>query len=113
MKLQDISSSNLRHVIDIITHVNGVDADGIPIHTEMVVATRRARVDVPSLRRQESLVAQGINVSKSLMFVFRYLDGFDSEIHKIRYKGRVYEIEGIENVEERDLFLNVLGEVKS
>lgn len=113
MKLKDISSSNLRHVIDIIVHDSGVDDDGIPIDIERVVSTVRARVDVPSLRRQETLVAQGINVSKSLMFVFRYIDGFDSEVHKIRFKNRIYEVEGIENVEERDLYLNVLGEVKS
>ena len=112
MRLQDLSSSQLRHIIEIITHDVRIDADGIPIDREVVVATKRARVDVPSLRRQETLISQGINVSKSLMFVFRYFDGFDSEVHKIKYKDEVYEIQGIENVEERDLFLNVLGEAK-
>lgn len=113
MKLKDISSSQLRHIIDIIGHTSEVDSDGIPVDVEDVVATVRARVDVPSLRRQETLVAQGINVSKSLMFVFRYIEGFDSEVHKIRFKNKVYEIAGVENVEEKDLFFNVLGEIKS
>ncbi len=113
MKLKDISSSHLRHVVEIIEYSNAIDSDGIPIGRESVVKTVRARVDTPSLKRQETLVAQGINISKSLMFIFRYLKNFDSEKHKIRYKGRVYEVEGIENVEEKDLFLNVLGEVKS
>ena len=113
MRLQDISSSQLQKVIEIITYNRGIDTDGVPIDVENVVATVRARVDVPSLRRQETLVGQGINVSKSLMFLFRNFNGFDSEIHKIRFKGNVYEIQGIENVEEKDLYLNVLGEVKS
>ncbi len=113
MKLKDISSSQLRHVIDIIGHMSEVDSDGIPVDVEDVVATVRARVDVPSLRRQETLVAQGINVSKSLMFVFRYIEGFDSEVNKIRFKNKIYEIAGVENVEEKDLFFNVLGEIKS
>lgn len=113
MKLNNLSSSQLRHVIDIIEYGRGTDSDRIPIDTESVVKTVRARVDAPSLRRQEALVAQGINISKSLMFVFRYLENFDSEKHKIRFKGKIYEVEGIENIEERDLFLNVLGEVKS
>lgn len=113
MKLKDITSSQLRHVIEIISHTIGVDSDELPIDEEGVIHTVRARVDVPSLKRQEALVAQGINVSKSLLFVFRYIDGFDSEVHKIKFKNKIYEVEGIENVEERDLFLNVLGEVKT
>ena len=113
MLLKNLSSSQLRHIIEIIAYEKGIDGDGVPIDIENVIATKRARVDVPSLARQEALVGQGINISKALMFVFRYIDGFDSEVHKIHYKGKIYEVKGIENVEERDLFLNVLGEVKS
>ena len=47
-----------------------------------------------------------------LMFIFIYLQDFDSEVHKIKYKNRLYEVKGIENVEERDLYLNVVGEIK-
>lgn len=112
MLLKNICSSDLRNIIEIIENTVVLDADGIPTDVENVISTVRARVDVPSLSRQEAMVAQGINVSKSLMFIFRYLNDFDSEVHKIRYKNRLYEIKGIENVEERDLFLNVLGEVK-
>lgn len=112
MLLKNITSSDLKHIIEIVSNDVVLDADGVPTDVENVVSTVRARVDVPSLKRQETLVAQGINVSKSLMFVFRYLDNFDGEVHKIRYKNRLYEVEGIENVEEKNLFLNVLGEVK-
>lgn len=112
MKLKDITSSQLRHVIEIISHSDGVDLDGIPIKTENVVAKVRARVDVPSLKRQEALIGQGVNVTNTLQFVFRYIKDFDMDVHKVRYKGRVYNIFGLENVEERDLFYNVSGEYK-
>ena len=112
MRLSDLSSSQLKHVIEIIEHEEGLDGDRIPIHVEKVIATKRSRVDVPSLRRQEALAALGISVSKSLMFIFRYIDNFDSEVHKIKYKNKIYEIQGIENIEERNLYLNVLGVVK-
>ena len=112
MKLKDISSSNLREVIEIIAHVEELDTDGIPVDVEKTVSAARARVDVPSLKRQETLTALGISVEKSLMFIFRYFHGFDSEVHKIKYKNRIYEVKGIENVEERDLYLNVVGEIK-
>ena len=109
MRLKDISSSNLREVIEIIAHVEELDTDGIPVDVEKTVSVARARVDVPSLKRQETLTALGISVEKSL---FRYFQGFDSEVHKIKYKNRIYEVKGIENVEERDLYLNVVGEIK-
>lgn len=112
MKLKDITSSQLRHVIEIISHTTRVDKDCLPIKEEEVITKVRARIDVVSLKRQETLVAQGINVSKSLLFVLRHIPNLDSEIHKIRYKNRIYNIEGIEDVEERGLFLNVLGEEK-
>ena len=112
MKLRDISSSNLREIIEIVTHIEELDADGIPVDVEKTILTVRARVDVPSLKRQETLKALGVSVEKSLMFIFRYLQDFDSEVHKIKYKNRLYEVKGIENVEERDLYLNVVGEIK-
>ena len=112
MRLQDLSSSQLRHIIEIISYTDGKDADGIPIKVENVVATKRARVDVPSLRKQEVINALGVSASKSLMFVVRYFDGFDTDVHKIRYKNKIYEIQGVENVEERNLYLNILGEYK-
>lgn len=112
MRLKDISSSNLREVIEIIAHVEELDTDGIPVDVEKTVSVARARVDVPSLKRQETLTALGISVEKSLMFIFRYFQGFDSEVHKIKYKNRIYEVKGIENVEERDLYLNIVGEIK-
>mgnify|MGYP003370494159 CR=1 FL=1 len=112
MRLSDISSSELKNIIEIITYEDSVDVDRIPIHIENIIATKRSRVDVPSLRRQETLAALGVSVSKSLMFIFRYFDGLDSEIHKIKYKNNIYEIQGIENVEERNLYFNVLGVIK-
>lgn len=113
MRLSDINHYQFRHLIDVIEYIDDVDSDSLPIKVERTVMSLHARVDVPTLKRQEALVAQGINVSKSLLFVFRYIDGFDSEVHKIKFKNKIYEVEGIENVEERDLFLNVLGEVKA
>lgn len=112
MRLQDISSSQLRFIVDIISHEDVKDADGIPVKVERVVAQKRARVDVPSLRRQETMTALGISASKSLMFIIRYFDGLDSDIHKIRYNNKVYEIQGIEDVGERHLYHNILGVIK-
>lgn len=112
MKLKDISSSQLRDVIEIIHYTDGVDGDNIPIKVENVLGMKRARVDVPSLRRQENLIALGISVNKTLMFVIRYFEKFDTDNFKIRYKNKIYEIRGIENVEERNLYFNILGEYK-
>ena len=50
MKLKDISSSQLRDVIEIIHYTDGVDGDNITIKVENVLGMKRARVDVPSLR---------------------------------------------------------------
>ena len=113
MRLSDINHYQLRHLIDVIEYIDDVDPDSLPIKVERTVMSVHARVDVPTLRRQESLIAQGINVSKTLLFVFRNVSVFDSEVHKIRYKNRVYDVIGIEDVEERGLFLNILGEVKT
>lgn len=113
MRLSDINHYQFRHRIDVIEYVNDVDSDSLPLEVERTVMSLHARVDVPTLRRQEALIAQGINVSKTLLFVFRNVAGFDSEIHKIRYKNRIYDVIGIEDVEERGLFLNVFGEVKT
>ena len=112
MRLQDLSSSQLRHIIEIISHRDEKNVDGIPIKVEEVISTKRARIDVPSLRKQEVITALGVSASKSLMFVVRYFDGLDTDVHKIRYKNRIYEIQGVENVEERNLYLNILGEYK-
>ncbi len=112
MLLENIESIQLKKTIQIIEYEDTLDTDRIPIKVETVVKNRKARVDVPSLRRQETLAALGVSVSKSLMFIFRYFDGLDSEIHKIKYKNNIYEIQGIENVEERNLYFNVLGVIK-
>lgn len=112
MLLKDISSSDLRSAIEIISHRSGLDADGIPVDEMVVEKTVRCKVSTPSLRRQETLIGQGINATNTLMFVIRYITNLDSESHKIKYKNRIYEIVGIEDVEERQLFLNILCEVK-
>ena len=95
MRLSDINHYQFRHRIDVIEYVNDVDSDSLPLEVERTVMSLHARVDVPTLRRQEALIAQGINVSKTLLFVFRNVAGFDSEIHKIRYKNRIYYVSAL------------------
>lgn len=112
MWLKDVSSSHLRSVVDIISYTTELDDDGIPVDKMEVEYSVRCKVNVPSLRRQEALIGQGIDVTNTLMFVIRYIPNLDSEIHKIRYRDRVYEIVGMEDVEERQIYWNLLCEVK-
>ena len=39
MRLKDISSSNLREVIEIIAHAEELDTDGIPVDVEKTILT--------------------------------------------------------------------------
>lgn len=108
MWLKDISSSQLKKPIEIITVTIGKDEDGLPIEMEQVLASKKAKVSVPSLRKQEVYKNDGISVTKTLEFIFRFEDIDESAY--IRYRGDKYNIRGIENVEEKDKFLCVMGE---
>ena len=108
MWIKDISSSQLKKPIEIITVTIGKDEDGLPIETERVLASKKAKVSVPSLRKQEVFKNEGTSVTKTLEFIFRYEEIDESAC--IKYKNKLYNIRGIENVEEKDKFLCVLGE---
>lgn len=110
MKLKDISSSDLKKIVNIITYIDEVDADNIPIKNQQVEKQVRARVDVPSLRRQEVLAQQGFDTTTSLMFIIRYIPNLDTKSTKLSYGGNVYEIKGLEDVEEMHLYWNILCE---
>ena len=47
MWIKDISSSQLKKPIEIITVTIGKDEDGLPIETEHVLASKKAKVSVP------------------------------------------------------------------
>lgn len=108
MWIKDISSSQLKKTIEIITVKTEKDEDGLPIEVESVLKSKKAKVSVPSLRKQEVFKNEGTSIAKTLEFIFRY-EEIDESAY-IRYKNKLYNIRGIENVEEKDKFLCVLGE---
>lgn len=108
MWIKDISSSQLMKPIDIITVTIEKDEDSLPIEVERVLVSKKAKVSVPSLRKQEVYKNDGTSVTKVLEFIFRYEDIDESAY--IRYRGKKYNIRGIENIEEKDKFLCVMGE---
>lgn len=108
MWLKDISSSQLKKSIEIITVTTEKDEDGLPVEIESVLASKKAKVSVPSLRKQEVYKNEGTSVTKSLEFIFRFEDIDESAY--IKYRNKLYNIRGIENVEEKDRFLCVIGE---
>lgn len=108
MWIKDISSSQLKKTIEIITAKTEKDEDGLPIEVESVLKSKKAKVSVPSLRKQEVFKNEGTSITKTLEFIFRY-EEIDESAY-IRYKNKLYNIRGIENVEEKDKFLCVLGE---
>lgn len=108
MWLKDISSSQLKKSIEIITVIFDKDVDGLPIEVESVIAAKKAKISVPSLRKQEVYKNEGTSVTKTLEFIFRYEEINESAC--IKYRNKIYNIRGIENVEEKDKFLCVIGE---
>ena len=108
MLLKGISSSQLKKTIEIIAVTIGKDEDGLPIESESLLARKKAKVSVPSLRKQEVYKNEGTSVTKTLEFIFRYEDIDESAY--IKYRNKLYNIRGVENVEEKDRFLCVIGE---
>lgn len=109
MLLKDIKSSYLRTPIVIEKYKIVKNEDKIPIEVLEVSIKRKAKVSNLSLRKQEFIQMQGISSAKNLEFLIMYLELDYTD--RIYYKNKYYDIKGIENVEEKNKYLLVLGEV--
>lgn len=108
IKLEDLNGGNLNKRISIIAYKLGKDEDNIPVEVIDTEISKFAYVDNSSQKTQEFLINSGIATKKCMEFCIRYCDV--AYTSKIRYNKELYNIVGIENLQEKNRFINITAE---
>lgn len=108
MRVTDIKSNSLKTPVIIQTYKPIKNNDNIPVQVIDNTFKRKAKVSSLSLRKQEFLQGEGISSINTLEFLVRYAN-IDTSA-KVVYKSKTYDIKAVENVEEKDKFILILGE---
>ena len=98
-------AGQLRHRVIIQTPTETQDAQGQPVKSWGTFATVHANV-LP-LKGREYFNAQQINAETTTKFVIRYLAGITEKM-RISYDSKLYNIQGIVNVGERDRIIELM-----
>ena len=98
-------AGQLRHQVVIQQPTETQDSQGQPVKSWGTFATVHANV-LP-LKGREYFNAQQINAETTTKFVIRYLAGITEKM-RISYDSKLYNIQGIVNVGERDRIIELM-----
>lgn len=93
--------------ISIISVEKTFNKNGFPIETENVVLTCWAAIKT---MRGSTFIRNNTEFSKALTrFTIRFPHAEINSLMRVKFRGKVYSIEYLNNVDEQDLFLEIEG----
>ena len=105
-----INPGNFKHPIEILKYISVTDEDNIPRKQYKTVLKARARI--LNISGKEKVLNDGI-ISRSIKrFYIRYKRNLNLNTEDIiLYKNKKYNITYVSNVEEKDVYLEIVGEL--
>lgn len=99
----------MKEFIDIISTQNTTDAEGFAMTTDTVLASVRAYFEQKNSTEKWQNMAQSGEVNA--LFLFRYIPGLMiTRQHMIVCNGIRYNIYSVENIKNRNMYLEVLAQ---
>ena len=109
-----IKPHEFRHPIKIYKQVEGISEEGLPlVGEEGLEEVLSCRAKIVHISGKDVQLAEGISNIKSTRFVIRYplqLSEEINETYKLKYKDSLYNITYAKNIEERNIYLDILAE---
>ena len=109
-----IKPHEFRHPIKIYKQVEGISEEGLPlVGDEGLDEVLSCRAKIVHISGKDVQLAEGICNIKSTRFVIRYplqLSEEINETYKLKYKDSLYNITYAKNIEERNIYLDLLAE---
>ena len=101
-----IKPHEFRHPIKIYKQVEGISEEGLQ---EVLIC----RAKIVHISGKDVQLAEGISNIKSTRFIIRYPLQLSEEIdetYKLKFKDSIYNITYAKNIEERNIYLDLLAE---
>lgn len=109
-----IKPHEFRHPIKIYKQVEGISEEGLPlVGEEGLEEVLSCRAKIVHVSGKDVQLAEGVSNIKSTRFVIRYplqLSEEINETYKLKYKDSLYNITYAKNIEERNIYLDILAE---
>lgn len=109
-----IKPHEFRHPIKIYKVAEGVNEEGLPLTGEEgLQEVLSCRAKIVHVSGKDVQLAEGISNIKSTRFIIRYPLQLSEEIdetYKLKYKDSLYNITYAKNIEERNIYLDILAE---
>lgn len=109
-----IKPHEFRHPIKIYKQVEGISEEGLPlVGEEGLEEVLSCRAKIVHVSGKDVQLAEGISNIKSTRFIIRYplqLSEEINETYKLKYKDSLYNITYAKNIEERNIYLDILAE---
>lgn len=109
-----IKPHEFRHPIKIYKQVEGISEEGLPlVGEEGLEEVLSCRAKIVHVSGKDVQLAEGISNIKSTRFIIRYPLQLSEEIdetYKLKYKVSLYNITYAKNIEERNIYLDILAE---
>lgn len=109
-----IKPHEFRYPIKIYKQVEGISEEGLPlVGEEGLEEVLSCRAKIVHVSGKDVQLAEGISNIKSTRFIIRYplqLSEEINETYKLKYKDSLYNITYAKNIEERNIYLDILAE---
>ena len=109
-----IKPHEYRHPIKIYKQVERISEEGLPlVGEEGLEEVLSCRAKIVHISGKDVQLAEGISNIKSTRFIIRYplqLSEEINETYKLKYKDSLYNITYAKNIEERNIYLDILAE---
>ena len=100
---------NFRNLISIKEYKTVLDDDGF-VETKLVEITK-AWADIRTMQGREFYAAATVARIGMSRFIIRYIPGITQDM-KIEFKGKLYNLESIENDDEQNKTITMIGTTK-
>lgn len=104
----NVNIGDLKSVIEIQEKKTIVDSAGFQTEEWVTIAKTRAKTEFDDRLMREVFLDDGITTTIVKIFTFRYFPNL-TEQHRIFFKGKAFEIYGINNLDDTNRFLKVWG----
>ena len=105
-----INPGEFKNPIEILKYVLRTDEDNIPVKSYEVILSTKARI--LNISGKEKVLNDGVSSVSVKRFYIRYKKDLDITTGDIiLYKDKKYNITYVSNVEEKDVYLEIVGEL--